>query len=351
MLTLTASCVVAIFLTVLFLTLPDFAELVREKCRYQSKSYAPNSATTRAVQVRKYLEFIGDFAETHSPLPCPSPQVALYATWLARKLKYSSVLNYLSGLNNFLRQNGSPPITYTDYEISSTLRGIRRERSFAPRQALPLLPAMLRRMLSFITSNPGHVAWRAALLCSFRALLRKCQVTLSDSSLLRKDFKFYPWGLLISIRRSKTIQFRERVLQVPVARCPDTSICAVHWTKIHFDQVPAPPDSMAFLFPLPDGGSTPLPYPYYQATLKHFAARAGMDPDEVSSHSLRRGGCTFLSMTGASLEELRARGDWSTDTVFTYLKTPLTLRILNDIRVATALATSVDQMDPLQGPY
>lgn len=184
-------------------------------------------------------------------------------------------------------------------------------------------------------------------MCSFRALLRKCQVTLSDSSLLRRDFAFFPWGLIISIRRSKTIQFRERVLQVPVARCPNTQICAVHWTELHFRQVPAPPDAMAFRFPIPGGESIPLPYSYYQATLKLFAEKAGLDPDQVSSHSLRRGGCTFLSMTGASLEELRARGDWSTDTVFTYLKTPLTLRIVNDMKVATALAVSAEHTDEL----
>lgn len=315
---------------------------MKEKRLFQSRSYAPNSVATRAVQVRKYLEFVGVFAETHSPLPCPSPQVALYATWLARTLKYTSVLNYLSGLNNFLRQNGSPPIAYTDFEISSTLRGIRRERSFAPRQAIPLLPGMLIRIFSFLTSNKAHVAWRAAMLCSFRALLRKCQVTLSDSSLLRRDFRFFSWGLIISIRRSKTIQFHERVLEVPVARCPNHLLCAVHWTERHFSEVPAQPDAMAFRISGADGSSAPLTYQLYQSTLKLFSKRAGLDPDSVSSHSLRRGGCTFLSMCGATLEELRSRGDWSTDTVFTYLKTPLTLRIVNDMRVATTLAAEAE---------
>ena len=71
-----------------------------------------------------------------------------------------------------------------------------------------------------------------------------------------------------------------------------------------------------------------------------FAGRAGLDPSTVSSHSLRRGGCTYLSLCGASIEELRTRGDWCTDTVFTYLKTPLTVRIMDDMRVATSLAAT-----------
>ena len=308
---------------------------------FQAHSYAPNSLTSRSTQVRKYLEFIKDFSDTHAPTPCPSRQVALYATWLARSLKYSSILNYLSGLNNFLKQNGATPIAYLDYEVASTLRGIRRDRASAPKQAYPLLPDMLARMFTFLSVNQGHTAWRAAVLCSFRALLRKCQVTYSDSSLQRCDFRFFDWGMVIRIRRSKTIQFQERILEIPVARCRDHSLCAVFWVERHFREVPALQGDMAFRLPSGDASaaSYPLPYPTYQATLKIFAAKAGLDPSVISSHSLRRGGCTYLSMCGATIEELKVRGDWASDTIFTYLKTPLTIRIMNDMRVANSLAS------------
>lgn len=315
------------------------AALAKEKQAFQGHSYAPNSLTTRGMQVRRYLEFVEEFSESHAPLPCPSGQVALYATWLARTLKYSSILNYLSGLNHFLRHNGAPPICYSDYEITTTLKGIRRDLACPPRQALPLLPSMLMSIFKLLTHNPGHVAWRAAVLCSFRALLRKCQVTMSDSTLRREDFKFFGWGMVIRIRKSKTIQFQERVLEVPVAKCENKAICAVYWTVRHFRETPASGDEMAFRIPS-EAGSLPLPYSAYQATLKIFSKKAGLDHESISSHSLRRGGCTYLSMCGASLEELKTRGDWSSDTVFAYLKTPLTVRIMNDMRVANTLSTT-----------
>lgn len=311
-----------------------------EKKDFQGKSYAPNSISTRGVQVRRYLEFIQDFSDSYSPFPCPPTQAALYATWLARDLKYSSVLNYLSGLNYFLKQNSSSTLDYTSYELSSTLRGIKRLRGAAPRQAAPLLPGHLLHMFSYLTHNSGHNSWRAAVLCSFRGLLRKCQVTYSDSCLLRKDFQFFKWGMVLCIRRSKTIQFQERVLEVPVARCPNESICAVHWTERHFRELPANPDDPAFRIPSTEGRSNPLTYAIYQDSLRLFAARAGLDPSSISSHSLRRGGCTYLAMCGATMEELRTRGDWKSDTVFTYLKTPLSERIINDMRVASALSST-----------
>ena len=44
-----------------------------------------------------------------------------------------------------------------------------------------------------------------------------------------------------------------------------------------------------------------------------------------------------LSMCGASIEEIKVREDWATDTVYAYLKTPLQVRILNDLPVASSL--------------
>ena len=131
-----------------------------------------------------------------------------------------------------------------------------RSKGDLVKQALPLLPSHLLAIFSFLTINPGHVSWRAAILCCFRGLLRKCQVTLSDSSLRRKNFKFFRWGMVLKITRTKMIQFSERFLQIPIARCQDIRLCAVHWTELHFTQLPASPDSLAFRVPVP--GRLPL---------------------------------------------------------------------------------------------
>ena len=81
-----------------------------------------------------------------------------------------------------------------------------------------------------------------------------------------------------------------------------------------------------------------MTYKIYQSTLKYFGGKAGLDTEQLSSHSLRRGGCTYLASMGVPLEEIRVRGDWASDAVFRYLKTPLNTRILNDMRVAAHIA-------------
>ena len=286
------------------------------------------------------MEFVDRFVEDRAPLPCPSERVALYATWLARDMTYRSVINYLSGLSNFLRQQGGRGIEYGNYSVAATIKGIRRDKGDAPRRAPPLLPVMLIKIFGGLTTNMGHNAWRAAVLCSFRALLRKCQVTESESALVRGDFKMHEWGMIIKVRRSKTIQFRERTLEIPVARCENKQLCAVHWTSVHFSEIPSGPETMAFRVPGAAGGSSPMSYRIYQEMLRIFSNKAGYGEMEITSHSLRRGGCTFLAMCGASIEEIKTRGDWASETVYSYLKTPLQTRVLNDMRVASTLAAT-----------
>ena len=300
--------------------------------------YSCNSRVTRSMQIRKYLAFVDKFGGILSPVPCSPEQLTLYITWLSKTLKYSSILNYLSALNFFLKSEGAEQIEYDNFRVKSVLGGVKRSLGCMIRQAAPLLPSHLKEMFKSMSNSVGHLAIKVALLLSFRGLLRKSQVTLSDSMLLRSDFKFYDWGLLINVRRSKTIQFKERELLIPIVYVDPPELCAAHWCYELFIRTNPLPGEGAVRVPGPNGGFEPLTYQAYQATLKYFCAIIGLDPELFSSHSLRRGGCTFLAMQGATIAEIRTRGDWSSESVYDYIKLPLSERIILDAKVARALA-------------
>ena len=120
----------------------------------------------------------------------------------------------------------------------------------------------------------------------------------------------------------------------PVA---DIRLCTVYWVSHHFSEVPLAQTEAAFQVPSPRGGFKPSPYRALNVAVEYFSACTGFDPDLYSCHLLRRGVCTFLAIQGASLEELMTQG--SLDAVFQYLSSPLSDRILQDIRVAVVLAT------------
>ena len=99
----------------------------KEPKALQALYYTPNSIITRSAQIKKYFKFIEVFSYFFAPLPCSDKQEALYASWLARSLKYVYIINYLSALNFFLKENGAEPINYSAFILKATLKGIRRK--------------------------------------------------------------------------------------------------------------------------------------------------------------------------------------------------------------------------------
>ena len=314
----------------------DWEELAKERRRFEGAHYASSTQKTRSVQVHAYISFCETFEDSIEPYPCNDDQVCLYMTFLARRLCYSSIRNYLSALCNHLKDLGCTPIDYKSHKIKKCMTGIRRIKGDGTKQAAPLLPAGLLRLFAMLQPTLGHTAVRAAMLLSFRGLLRKAHVTLSDAAFARRDVSFQPWGLLISVRKSKTIQFKEKVHKIPVAKVANRDLCAYYWVRRHFLECPAPPDAQAFRVPR-TGHSVPLTYNFYLSVIKHLCEAAGLDQSQFSTHSLRRGGATFLRLCGASIEVIKERGDWKSDAVYAYLQASLAERLTTDMRVALIL--------------
>ena len=111
---------------------------------------------------------------------------------------------------------------------------------------------------------------------------------------------------------------------------------------MHVELAPAPGGAPLFLLPGPTGleGQS---YKDYQDTLKLMCDRVGLDPEEFSSHSLRRGGCTYLGMLGIPVADIKARGDWTSDCILQYLKTPLDVRIQQDMMVASMINRTAER--------
>ena len=120
----------------------------------------------------------------------------------------------------------------------------------------------------------------------------------------------------------------------PYSKIPVQDLCAVYWMERHISDLRASPNEMAFRIPSGGGESIPMSYNVYESTLKLFSGATGRWKYHCTL-SAREDVHIYLC---AMLEELKALGDWSSDTVFAYLRTPLTMHILNDMRVPSVLS-------------
>ena len=125
--------------------------------------------------------------------------------------------------------------------------------------------------------------------------------------LTRADFKIFPWGVPITIRWSKTIQLRERVVEIPLPRIPRSSSCptAAIVNALRFTAsglVGAPWSVERQLVQV-------FPYGSFASLLQNHFASLGFDPKLFAGHPFRSGGASFAYQPGVPIELIEALGD------------------------------------------
>ena len=183
----------------------------------------------------------------------------------------------------------------------------------------------------------------SAIVFSFRTLLRKSNLEVSDSTdihvIKRSSVIFYSWGMLVMVSSTQTIQYGQRVLQVPITWAPGHPLCAVFWTLQHMRDFPEQMGS-SNLFRLHVKGKTVnMSYSRLLDYVKLLLRKSGLESEGVGLHSLRRAGSSFMHSIGLSLEDIRQAGDWASMAALVYLAKPISSRIDMDHRVSAALGT------------
>ena len=166
----------------------------------------------------------------------------------------------------------------------------------------------------FDWSNPLHVCMHAAFLVAFFSSLRISNLVPYKASdmaavntyfLKREDVFFFAHGAVLRIFKTKTIQFRQRVLQIPLPVIPNSILCPVAALKAYLSLVPAPLSAPLFMVPVANSAK-PLLAAHFNRFLKACASATGFDPNHFSSRSYRQGGATFVFNCAAPIEFIRA---------------------------------------------
>ena len=149
------------------------------------------------------------------------------------------------------------------------------------------------RRISFLVDlhNDVESATWACIVLAFRTLLRKSNLLPSGLDnlhwLQRRDVIFTSWGMCITARSSKTIQYKECQLQIPVVEVPSSTLCAVSLLKDHFSMTPLALSSDPLFLVRSGGVMKPLDNPQALAKLKQWWAIAA--PDIPFAFPLHRG--------------------------------------------------------------
>ena len=116
------------------------------------------------------------------------------------------------------------------------------------------------------------------------------------------------------INSTKTIQFNERELRLPLALLPasHSDLCPSIWLRRLFALVPHAPDDPLFSLPPKRGRikTTVLTYKRFMAELRRLLHLQGINAADYGGQSFRRGGATFAFEAKVAPGYIKLQGDW-----------------------------------------
>lgn len=272
-------------------------------------------------------------------------QLTRFAVYLhkIKNLKPDTINNYLAGVKTLYALKECPLPQQESYIHKNVLKGIKSRNKTPRRKAEAITPNTLKLISEQVDTSDylELVAWVATLI-GFYCLLRASNLTSrsvaafnNSENLLRQDFRMHSKLLLVHIKWTKTLQYREKKLLIPVIPFADDDIDAVKWFKHMIATIPAPPTAPAFAVPTKKG-LAPLTYRQLAAKLRKWTELANLNPNTHTCHCLRRGGASWLDEQGVPESVIAVLGDWRTNSFKEYIDSALNTRMKAMVMFANA---------------
>lgn len=290
-------------------------QLDEEVASYRGQAFAASTKKTYQSHLKSYLVFCEEL--NIAPVPVSDFTVARYAAYLARRLKPSSVKQYLNNVRLLHLECNLPNPCEDSWYLKTTMKGIEKSKGTDVCRKTPVTPALLLRMREKLDmcKTVDCVFWAACLVMCF-GLLRKSNLFGTDATGFQKKKNLTRDSFIVTdndavtirITWSKTNQSKERVMNIRLPVLPNHFLCPVAAViKLFSVTSPASPKDPAF----PMTGSA------FNRKLRALSAAVGMGG--LTSHSFRRGGATHALSCGIPGEIVKAMGDWRSTCYLVYL--------------------------------
>ena len=262
--------------------------------------------------------------------PCDNKQLCRFGQYLARTFKSAEAVgNYQSGVRTCHALLGLEIPDPSEKQMQMFTQGLKRILLHAVKQAEPMTPELLLRISKVVNykDDVELVAWVAVLLGFY--MFMRCSNLVPDTmddynvnqQFCRVDLNITSSEsvMMVEVRWSKTVQFRQKILRYPVLPAQNKVVCPVYWTFHMINRIPAEPKDPAFMVYI-KGQKLALSANQLIYRLRKWLILLGnVEPEVYSLHSLRRGGATFAYQCNIESEMIHTLGSWASDAYKCYI--------------------------------
>ena len=289
-------------------------------------AYAESTKTAHMLHWKTYAKFCLYFCLQITPA---NPEtICLFAKFLARSFKApQSIVNYVASVKLWHSLLDLDMIAFNSLEFILTKKGLFRILAHIPNQTAPVTPeilAMFRQLLDI--SEPTDATFWALFLIAFFTMARKSNLVPDtaasfdpDRQLSREKVLMGNGCVMVIWTWAKNIQNRNRMHKVPLMHIPGSLLCPVKAYRNMCRLVPLDGKHPAFALKS-NRGPVPVTYQQFNQKLKKPVGACGLNPDNFSTHSFRRGGATYAFRADVPETLIQLRGDWASDCYKKYLE-------------------------------
>ncbi len=257
-----------------------------------------------------------------SVLPASPEMVALYAAWLARRLKPATVAIHLCAIRHFHMEAGFDPPTATTI-VRKRVAGIRRSRPALPKRKAPMTIERIDAAVDQLGGSLFALQRKALLMLGFTGGFRRSELVGLDVRPGGQGtgyIEFTAEGLDVVLTKSKTDQEgKGRRIAIPYRR--DRARCPVRMVRDWL--LEANIESGPIFRRIEEEGVTNdrLRPSAVNRAVKWAARRCGLYASDFGAHSLRAGFVTSAAKHGASISAIQSTtGHARVETVWSYVR-------------------------------
>ena len=260
--------------------------------------------------------------------PADALQIRRYVQYLSEQHEsVDSSKSYVGGgvkSLHMLLDLDPPPLD--DYVYNLTVQGIRHDKRHMVHRAAPFTPELLVQIYDYVDfTDPRQATAYVTMLVGFLTLFHKSNLVAdsdkkydADKTLGRRNFIRLKDCYLVRAFWSKTNQFGDKCLDIPLIPNPDPRLCPVRMLDWYFSSTPAQPLDPAFLC-YRGGKRQAFTYGMIMYWIRVWVQVFGFDASQFSSHSLRRGGAQWAARCGIPAHIIKLLGDWRSDAYLCYI--------------------------------
>lgn len=287
-------------------------------------SVSKGTATNRFTQAKAYVTFAVSYH--FDPLAPTSTELCMYVQYLKNSFAApTTVKNYLSGAKTWMAEHGGNITPFSSFEYQQLYAGITKRSQHIPKRAAPIGWQHVKIIARFLDSCPSApYAAKPCILIGYYTFLRSSNLlspTMSTwggpHTIMAQDIRVSDEGLIISVHTTKTKSSSAPISTI-IPWQDDPAFCPVaSWMKYAAAIKPwvlGPAFLTDHLQPL----TARHLVGFMRLALKNCR---DINASRISLHSLRRGATHTASEQGLSLEEIKEKGMWRSDSgIAPYLK-------------------------------